>query len=88
MAIRFAESEVNPMGRVSAGVRGINLKDDDEVVAALWVEGEEGEVLVVSDLAYGKRSLLLDYPLQAEAAKAYSPLNLRKANASSRTAAV
>ncbi|GIP48707.1 DNA topoisomerase 4 subunit A [Paenibacillus sp. J53TS2] len=69
MAIRFAESEVNPMGRVSAGVRGINLKEDDEVVAALWVEGEEGEVLVVSDLAYGKRSLLLDYPLQSRGGK-------------------
>ncbi|MDU0328981.1 DNA gyrase subunit A [Paenibacillus sp. 3LSP] len=69
MAIRFAEDEVNPMGRVSAGVRGINLKDDDEVVAALWVEGEEGEVLVVSDLAYAKRSLLLDYPVQSRGGK-------------------
>ncbi|MEK5164077.1 DNA gyrase subunit A [Paenibacillus sp. FSL R5-0527] len=69
MAIRFAESEVNAMGRVAAGVRGINLKDDDEVVAALWVEGEEGEILVVSDLGYGKRSLLLDYPLQSRGGK-------------------
>lgn len=65
MAIRFAENEVNPMGRVAAGVRGIGLKDGDEVVSALWVEGEEGEVLVVSDLGYGKRSLLLDYPMQS-----------------------
>lgn len=69
MAIRFAENEVNPMGRVSAGVRGINLKDDDEVVSALWVEGEEGEILVVSDLGFGKRSLLLDYPLQSRGGK-------------------
>ncbi|RRJ66206.1 DNA gyrase subunit A [Paenibacillus oralis] len=69
MAIRFAESEVNAMGRVAAGVRGINLKEDDEVVAALWVEGEEGEILAVSDLGYGKRSLLLDYPLQSRGGK-------------------
>lgn len=69
MAIRFAENEVNPMGRVSAGVRGIGLKEGDEVTAALWVEGEEGEILVVSDLGYAKRSLLLDYPLQSRGGK-------------------
>lgn len=69
MAIRFSESEVNPMGRVSAGVRGISLKTEDEVVSGLWVEGEEGEVLVLSDLGYGKRSLLLDYPMQSRGGK-------------------
>lgn len=69
MSIRFAENEVNPMGRVSAGVRGINLKEGDEVVGALWVEGEEGEILVLSDLGYGKRSLLLDYPVQSRGGK-------------------
>ncbi|GIO83362.1 DNA topoisomerase 4 subunit A [Paenibacillus faecis] len=69
MAIRFAENEVNAMGRVSAGVKGIQLKDEDEVVAALWVEGEEGEILVVSDLGYGKRTLLLDYPVQSRGGK-------------------
>lgn len=69
MAIRFNEQEVNSMGRVSAGVRGISLKDDDEVIAALWVEGEEGEILVVSDLGYAKRSLLLDYPQQSRGGK-------------------
>ncbi|MFD0958888.1 DNA gyrase subunit A [Paenibacillus chungangensis] len=63
MCIRFMESEVNPMGRVAAGVRGMQLKDD-ELVAALWVNDDEGEILVVSDIGYGKRSLLLDYPIQ------------------------
>ncbi|GGH23828.1 DNA topoisomerase IV subunit A [Paenibacillus segetis] len=69
MAIRFAENEVNPMGRVSAGVRGITLKEGDQVACALWVEGDEGELLVVSDLAYAKRSLLLDYPVQSRGGK-------------------
>lgn len=64
MSIRFAETEVNPMGRVAAGVRGMQLKDDDELVAALWVADDEGEVLVISDIGYAKRSLLLDYPIQ------------------------
>jgi len=64
MSIRFEEAEVSAMGRVAAGVRGIQLKDGDEVAAALLVEGEEGEVLVVSDLGWAKRSLLFDYPMQ------------------------
>lgn len=69
MAIRFREDEVNPMGRVSGGVRGIQLKDTDEVVSVLWVEGDEGEVAVLSDLGYGKRSLLLDYAPQSRGGK-------------------
>jgi topoisomerase-4 subunit A len=69
MAIRFSETEVNPMGRAAAGVRGIQLKDDDEVVSAEWIKGEEGELLVVSDLAYAKRSLILDYPVQGRGGK-------------------
>ncbi|WP_028561213.1 DNA gyrase subunit A [Paenibacillus pinihumi] len=69
MSIRFPESEVNAMGRVAAGVKGIQLKDQDEVVAALWVSGDEGEVLVVSDLGYGKRTLLFDYPVQGRGGK-------------------
>ncbi|WP_307395610.1 DNA gyrase subunit A [Paenibacillus anaericanus] len=69
MVIRFAESEVNSMGRVSAGVRGISLKDGDEVVGAQLVQGDEGELLVVSDLGYAKRSLLLDYPVQSRGGK-------------------
>lgn len=69
MSIRFKESEVNPMGRVSSGVKGINLGEEDEVVSALIVEGEEGEILVISDHGYAKRSLLLDYPLQGRGGK-------------------
>ncbi|MNM92716.1 DNA gyrase subunit A [compost metagenome] len=69
MAIRFNEQEVSSMGRVSGGVRGIQLREDDEVAAALWVDGEEGEVLVISDLGYAKRSLLLDYPTQTRGGK-------------------
>ncbi|MDQ0111450.1 DNA gyrase subunit A [Paenibacillus harenae] len=69
MSIRFVEAEVNPMGRVASGVRGIQLKDDDEVVAADWVADDEGEVLVISDIGYAKRSLLLDYPIQGRGGK-------------------
>lgn len=69
MSIRFQEQEVNAMGRVSGGVRGIQLRDGDEVTAALWVMEDEGEILTITDLGYGKRSLLLDYPTQSRGGK-------------------
>ncbi|XOK63954.1 DNA gyrase subunit A [Paenibacillus elgii] len=69
MAIRFKEDEVNPMGRAAAGVRGIQLKDDDEVVAADWIDGDEGEVVVMTELGYAKRSLVADYPIQGRGGK-------------------
>lgn len=69
MSIRFREEEVNPMGRAAAGVRGLQLREGDEVVAADWVYGDEGEVLVISDLGYAKRTLLVDYPLQGRGGK-------------------
>jgi topoisomerase-4 subunit A len=69
MSIRFTEAEVNPMGRVAAGVKGIQLKEGDELVAAVWVAEDEGELLVISDIGYVKRSLLLDYPIQGRGGK-------------------
>ncbi|AHV97999.1 DNA gyrase subunit A [Paenibacillus sabinae] len=69
MSIRFRENEVNPMGRVAAGVKGIQLKEGDEVVACFRVTDDEGEILVLSDIGYGKRSLLLDYVPQSRGGK-------------------
>lgn len=69
MSIRFREMEVSSMGRAAGGVRGIQLKEDDEVVASLWVSGDEGEIMVVSDIGYGKSSLLMDYPVQGRGGK-------------------
>ncbi|AFC29955.1 ParC [Paenibacillus mucilaginosus 3016] len=68
-AIRFKEDEVNPMGRAAAGVRGMQLKEDDELVAARWIDGDEGEVVVITDLGYAKRSLVADYALQGRGGK-------------------
>ncbi|MDO7904988.1 DNA gyrase subunit A [Paenibacillus sp. JX-17] len=69
MSIRFKEEEVSPMGRVSGGVKGIQLGDGDEVIAALYPGQDEGEVLVMSELGYAKRTLLLDYPIQGRGGK-------------------
>ncbi|MNV52993.1 DNA gyrase subunit A [compost metagenome] len=69
MSIRFRENEVNPMGRVAGGVKGIQLREGDEVAACFRVSDDEGEVFVLSDLGYGKRSLLLDYIPQSRGGK-------------------
>ena len=62
-AIRFNESKVREMGRVTSGVRGMTLgSDDDEVIGMITMNGNPDEtVLVVSQNGYGKRSALDDY---------------------------
>ena len=63
-AIRFHESRVREMGRMSTGVRGITLEDsgNDEVVGMITLTGVEDEtIMVVSENGYGKRSLPADY---------------------------
>ena len=54
MTIRFKASDVRDMGRSAAGVRGIRLKADDEVVS-LDVAREDADLLLVTDAGYGKR---------------------------------
>jgi DNA gyrase subunit A len=64
MAIRFDETDVRPMGRMAYGVRGITLRDDDEVVA-MEVVREGGTLLTVAQNGYGKRTELEEYRLQS-----------------------
>ncbi|MFD2701548.1 DNA gyrase subunit A [Paenibacillus shunpengii] len=77
-SVRFLEDEVNPMGRVSGGVKGIQLKDEDELVTAVWVDEDEGEIFTITDLGYGKRSLLLDYPLQSRGGKGVATFEFKE----------
>ncbi len=55
MTIRFSEEDVRPMGRDAAGVRGVRLKSEDEVVS-LDVARDEADILIVTDAGYGKRT--------------------------------
>jgi len=60
-AIRFEQEDIRSMGRPAAGVRGIRLHADDSVVAMGLVQ-EQGDLLVVTDEGYGKRTTLVEYP--------------------------
>ncbi|QGG93626.1 DNA gyrase subunit A [Actinomarinicola tropica] len=59
--IRFAESEVRPMGRAAAGVRGMRLRDGDVLVAADAVR-TDADYVIVTDAGYGKRTAPDRYP--------------------------
>jgi DNA gyrase subunit A len=65
-AARFHEAEVRPMGRDTRGVTGIRLRADDEVIG-MEVVAPEGELLVVTEQGYGKRTVLDDFPVKHRA---------------------
>ena len=60
--MRFAEKEVRKMGRVSTGVKGISLKNDDEVVSMVVVSPGGGQLLTLCENGYGKRTNESEYP--------------------------
>lgn len=62
-AIRFHESRVREMGRMSTGVRGMTLgENDDEIIGMVTMPSDSDEsIMVVSSKGYGKRSAIDDY---------------------------
>ncbi|MFI3302456.1 MAG: DNA gyrase subunit A [Rikenellaceae bacterium] len=76
-AIRFNENTVRPIGRVGAGVRGIMLEGDDEVVGMICIEPEsEQDVLVLSENGYGKRTDLEEYRITNRGGKGVKTINV------------
>jgi len=64
MAIRFKETDVRPMGRTAAGVRGIRLHKNDEVVDMAVVD-PTATLLTVCERGYGKRTSFDEYRVQS-----------------------
>lgn len=77
-AIRFPEDKVRTMGRMSTGVRGMSLDDEnDEVVGMITMTGAEGEtVMVVSENGFGKRSDIDDYRITNRGGKGVKTLQI------------
>ena len=68
LCIRFNEKDVRATGRTSMGVRGMNLSDNDEVVAMqLDIQGKE--MLIVSEKGMGKRTDLTEFTVQNRGGK-------------------
>ena len=76
-AIRFNESTVRPMGRVSSGVRAISIEDDNEVIGMIAIEPDSKEdVLVLSENGYGKRTDLEEYRITNRGGKGVKTINV------------
>jgi DNA gyrase subunit A len=71
-ATRFNEKQARPMGRGTAGVKGMNVSvKGNQVLSLDIVSGKDskGELLVVTENGYGKRTALTEYPVKGRGAK-------------------
>jgi len=76
-AVHFNESDVRPMGRTAAGVRGVTLEDaDDKVIGMVCITGDTVNLLVVSEKGYGKRSSIDDYRITRRGGKGVKTINV------------
>jgi len=76
-AIRFAESDARPMGRATRGVRGIQLRKGDRVVAMEALNADD-EVLSIAANGLGKRTPVDQYPKQKRGGKGVINLKVSK----------
>jgi DNA gyrase subunit A len=67
-AVRFSETDVRAMGRVSKGVRGMRLPEDHSVIAMVIPE-DNGLLLTVCENGYGKRTKIEEFPTKGRGGK-------------------
>ena len=77
LVIHFPIGEIAAIGRVSAGVKGMLVGADDEIISAIE-GGDEGELVIATDQGYLKRSLMGDFETQARAGKGVHGITLQK----------
>jgi DNA gyrase subunit A len=75
-AARFDESKARPMGRGTAGVKGMNVADKDNRVLAMDVARDDTEMFVVTENGYGKRTPIPDYPVKGRGTKGVQTIKL------------
>lgn len=77
-AIHFKESDARPMGRNAAGVRGLRLKADDQVVGmGVVVKGQKGnQLLIITENGFGKRTDLSAYKIQKRGGSGIKTANI------------
>jgi DNA gyrase subunit A len=75
-AARFNEDQVRPMGRDTAGVKGMNVERGDNRVLAMDVVRPDTELLVVTENGYGKRTAIEEYPVKGRGAMGVKTIGL------------
>ena len=76
-AIRFDESELRELGRATMGVKGVNLREGDEVIEGLLVSDDE-IVLTLTEKGRGQRTYIKEYRKTGRAAKGVININLNE----------
>jgi DNA gyrase subunit A len=78
-SIRFHESDVRSMGRMTRGVRGISLSTGDSVVG-MDIVVAEADLLIITENGFGKRTPLSEYRYQSRGGKGIKTLKVTKRN--------
>ncbi len=75
----FNENEIRPMGRTASGVKGINL-DGGYSCTGMEVGKDEDNLLIVTKLGYGKKTLISEYRMTKRGSKGVKALNVTEKN--------
>ena len=77
-AIKFGNENIRSMGRNTAGVKALTLREGDSVVSGVIIEDEELDILTITENGYGKRTKVSGYPLQNRGGKGV--INIKVSN--------
>ena len=79
-AIRFKSTDVRNMGRVSTGVKGISLREGDEVVSLEVIKNQNAQILTITEMGYGKRTGISEYRLTKRGGLGVKTVNITEKN--------
>jgi DNA gyrase subunit A len=79
-AVRFDENDVRPMGRTARGVRGMQLDEDQQVIALLVAEDEQQSVLTATENGFGKRTPIVEYTRHGRGTKGMIAISTSERN--------
>ncbi|QCI23206.1 DNA topoisomerase (ATP-hydrolyzing) subunit A [Buchnera aphidicola] len=78
-AVHFSEKLVRTMGRNASGVKGIAIKKQDKVVSLVVPRGT-GNILIVTERGYGKRTEIHEFPIKSRATRGTIAIKITKKN--------
>ncbi|MDD3171051.1 MAG: DNA gyrase subunit A [Bacilli bacterium] len=79
-AIRFSESDIRPMGRIAAGVRGLKVEPNEKMVGMAIINTDGDEIVIVTEKGYGKRTNVDAFRVQVRGGKGVKALNITAKN--------
>lgn len=76
LAVRFPETDVRPMGRAAAGVKGITLLDGHYVISLTAVRHSDAQILIIGSRGVGKRTVVDEFRMTKRGAKGVIAMNI------------